>query len=313
MRRSVALLAAGWLAVTLCTTAPVTRAATAPGSPPRLEDTLRYAGRTLAKEPVDARIDRVWHAVPGLCGWQLDVPESIRLSKAKHDGRVHLAWRSIPPRVRLADLPPEPIYRGPEQERSVCLMFNVSWGEQYIPSILRTLKQSGVKATFFLDGAWVKKHPDLARQIVADGHAIGSHGSGHPDFRTLTSAKLYQQIQGTNDLLQQEVGVRPRVLAPPAGAYDERTVRMARNAGMYTILWTVDTVDWRKPPASLILQRVLAGVEPGALILMHPTEPTAKALPSVIGRLQADGYQFKTVDQVVLEQTATAPPAVLQR
>jgi probable sporulation protein (polysaccharide deacetylase family) len=192
-------------------------------------------------------------------------------------------------------------------------MFNVSWGEEYIPSILATLARAHVPATFFLDGAWVRKHPDLARQITAGGHAIGSHGTGHPDFRKLSDGRLYQQIVGTNDIIQHETGIRPKVLAPPAGSYDQRTVRLARNAGMYTILWTVDTVDWRRPPASAILQRVLAGVEPGALVLMHPTKPTAQALPTLISRLQADGYQFKTVDRLTAEQTVSAPPSLLHR
>jgi probable sporulation protein (polysaccharide deacetylase family) len=298
-----------WYCLAGAPAAPVAWAAV----PDKLEETVQHASRSLAKAPVDAKVDRVWHAIPGLCGWQLDIPASLKASRSKADGRIHLVWHPIPPKHRLNDLPPEPIYRGPQEERSLCLMFNVSWGEEYVPALLRILAQAHVRATFFLDGAWVRRHPDLARQIVSAGHAVGSHGTGHPDFQQLSNAKLYQQIQGTNDLIQRELGVRPRVLAPPAGAYDERTVRMARNVGMYTILWTVDTVDWRKPPASLIVQRVLAGVEPGGLILMHPTAPTVAALPTLIRRLQADGYQFKTVDQLVLEQTATHPPAVLHR
>lgn len=140
------------------------------------------------------------------------------------------------------------------------------------------------------------------QQIAEDGHAVGSHGSGHPDFRKLSSFQLEQQIQGTNVVIKKVVGKNVRLLAPPAGSYDERTVQIARSHGIYTILWTADTIDWRRPPASTIVSRAVNGSEAGALILMHPTEPTAMALPQLIRSIARQGYQFKTVEQVVDEK-----------
>lgn len=80
----------------------------------------------MGTEPVDARTHRVWHAIPGLAGWRLDVPASERATKASTDGRTHLVWNMVPPRVRLSMLPADPIYRGPNVEKSVALMVNVS-------------------------------------------------------------------------------------------------------------------------------------------------------------------------------------------
>lgn len=248
---------------------------------------------------VSARVDRVWHAIPGLAGWTWGDTTS--------SGQTQSMWRRVAPARSLSDLPPEPIYRGPDAERSVCLMFNVSWGEEYVPGLLTTLARAGVPATFFLDGAWVRRHPDLARRIVHDGHAIGSHGSGHPDFRKLNQTALTRQITGTRDEIAHTVGKTSRLLAPPAGSYDDRTVKLARQQGIYTILWSVDTVDWRRPPASVIVQRTLHGAHPGALVLMHPTQPTAQALPIIIAALRRDGYVFKTVEQVVREERAVVP------
>lgn len=271
---------------------------------------------SLGSEPVDAFVDRVWHAVPGLYGWRLDLTASEEATRAKHDGALHLVWKPVPPKRRLAELGPEPIYRGPRQEKAMALMFNVSWGEAYIPDILRTLAANHVRATFFLDGAWVEKHPDLARQIAAAGHAIGSHGSGHPDFRRLSDARLEQQMVATKERISHTLGgaaLSVDLLAPPAGSYDARTVRLARAHGMYTVLWTVDTLDWKRPRPEVIVQRVVSGETPGALVLMHPTESTAAALPQLLARLHKDGYDLKTVDDVVHERRAVAPPAVLRR
>jgi peptidoglycan-N-acetylglucosamine deacetylase len=263
--------------------------------------------------PVDARVDRVWHAIPGLSGWELKVDESLEATRKHRDGQVHLVWNRVRPRVSLADLRPEPIYRGPKEERAVSLMFNVSWGEEYVPSILKTLDSSGVKATFFLDGQWVRKHPDIARQIRDSGQEIGSHGTGHPDFRKLAGAKLERQVVETNNVIKSTLGVQPTLLAPPAGSFDMRTVHATARHGMHTILWTADTLDWRRPAPAVILQRVKSQVEPGALVLMHPTAPTAKALPELIRQLRSDGYRFKTVGQVVREESAVVPPASLSQ
>ncbi|WP_035462035.1 polysaccharide deacetylase family protein [Alicyclobacillus macrosporangiidus] len=277
-----------------------------------LAQQLVHVAEALDQPPVDARVDRVWHAIPGLCGWVLDVPQSERDTRAATDGRLHLVWRSAPPEKRLADLPPEPIYRGPKEEKSASLMFNVSWGEESIPAILETLRKSGVKATFFLDGDWVDKHPDLAKRIAAEGHAIGSHGRGHPDFRRLSAAAQEQNMASTNASLRHTLGTTTDLFAPPAGSYDDRTVAAARRQGMYTILWTLDTIDWRRPPASGIVRRVQQGLEPGVLILMHPTPPTAEALPRILEVLEKAGYRLKTVEAVVHEQRASAPPSVLR-
>lgn len=267
--------------------------------------------RTWASPPVDARRDRVWHNVPGLSGFALDVAASERETARVHDGAVHLVWRSVPPKVRLRDLPPDVIYRGTSAEKSVALMVNVSWGEAYVPKMLQILRDANVKATFFVDGAWAKRFPDLVRAMAKDGHGVESHGYGHPDFRRLSDARLEAQLDETNRIIGAITGRPPRLIAPPAGSYDARLAPLAKSRGMYAILWTADTVDWKNPPPEVIVQRVERGAEPGALILMHPTASTVEALPAMIRWLEARGYRMKKVEDVVDERPAVSPPATL--
>ncbi|AEJ43318.1 polysaccharide deacetylase [Alicyclobacillus acidocaldarius subsp. acidocaldarius Tc-4-1] len=269
--------------------------------------------RAWANPPVDARRDRVWHNIPGLSGFSLDAAASERETARFHDGALHLVWRVVPPKVRLRDLPPDVIYRGPREEKSVALMVNVSWGEAYVPRMLQILRDAHVKATFFVDGAWAKKFPHLVRAMARDGHAVESHGYGHPDFRRLNDAKLAAQIDETNRILAAITGRAPRLIAPPAGSYNARLAPLAKSRGMYVILWTADTVDWRNPPPSDIVARVQRGAEPGALVLMHPTASTVEALPAVIRWLEARGYRMKTVEDVIDERPAVTPPTVLAR
>jgi len=267
--------------------------------------------QTLELPPVNARVDRVWHGIPGLSGWVLDEAASHRITLSKHDGKLYLVWTEQQPDIKLQSLPMQPVFRGPAEEKTVSLMFNVSWGEEYVPTILKTLKQNHVFATFFLDAAWVQRHAALTKQIVAAGHVIGSHGNNHPDFAKLSDSRLRMQMATSNQIIMNATGVRPRLLAPPAGSFDSRTVRFAKAEGMYTILWTVDTVDWRRPPASTIVQRAVSRAESGAFILMHPTSPTAEALPAVIQGLRLKGFRFKTIQDVIEEHRMIRPPAVL--
>lgn len=280
-------------------------------SRPDVAKGLSEAATTYAMRPTNATVDRVWHAIPGLCGYSLDQSASMQATQQADDGRIHLVWQTVPPERRLTELPAEPIYRGPATERSVALMFNVSWGEEYVPSLIETLREQKVPATFFLDGAWVQRHPKLALEVSRSGAAIGSHGSGHPDFRKLSDDAIQRQVQGTNQVIEKALHRRVDLLAPPAGSFDARTVRTAREAGMYTILWSDDSVDWMRPSPDRIVARVVGGAHPGAFILMHPTDSTVKALPQLIERLREAGYQFKTVEAVVTERPVSAPPAVL--
>ncbi len=277
---------------------------------PCAQKLLREAQRKYGVPPVSAREDRVWHAIPGLNGWTLEEKQSQELTEKLKDGKTHLVWSATKPQVSLKSLLPSPVYRGPSDEKSIALMVNVSWGEQYLPSMLETFKKEHVRATFFLDGAWVKKNPQLARKIVGFGHAIGSHGTGHPDFHLLTTGQVERQMTKTESLIKDATGKVPVAFAPPSGSYDDRTVTVAYQHHLPTILWTVDTVDWRKPSAETIVSRVVKGITPGALVLMHPTEHTAEALPTLIEALQKKGYRFKTITDVIGERRVL-PPTVL--
>lgn len=289
-----------------------TVAKTSTSSPcePCAQKLLREAQVKYARSPVSAREDRVWHAIPGLNGWTLEEKRSQDLTKRENDGRAHLVWRVTKPHVSLKSLLPSPVYRGPGDEKSIALMVNVSWGEQYLPSMLKTFEKEHVFATFFLDGAWVKKNPQLARKIALLGHSIGSHGTGHPDFRLLATSQVERQMVQTESLIKAAIGKAPIAFAPPSGSYDDRTVTAAYHHHLPTVLWTVDTVDWRKPSAQTIVRRVVKGATPGALVLMHPTEHTADALPTLIEALEKKGYRFKTIADVIGERRLE-PPTVL--
>ncbi|MDQ0337311.1 putative sporulation protein (polysaccharide deacetylase family) [Caldalkalibacillus uzonensis] len=267
---------------------------------------IEALARTINEQPVNARIDRVWKAIPGYNGIEVDVAKSYEL--AKQTGKVrleHLVINEVEPEVSLDDLPPAAIYRGNPKKPMVAFMVNVAWGTEYVPQMLDIFDDYQVRATFFLDGKWLSRNIEVAQEIVTRGHEIGNHAYSHPDMRRLSITEIHEEISKTEQLIQ-ELGVRSRYFAPPAGAYDNRVVKVARELNMHTVMWTLDTVDWKKPAPSEIRARIVPYLENGSLILMHPTAPTVEALPSLIeGALQKE-LQAGSVAQVLSPERTIA-------
>lgn len=260
------------------------------------------AKRSIA--PSNAVIDRVWKAIPGYAGREVDVEATY--ARAQSAGltpdAANFPWvyRNVPPAVGLDDLPLAPIYRGNPAKRMVALMINVAWGDEYLPDMLETLDAEKVKATFFLDGSWLAKHRDTAKDLLARGHELSNHAYTHPNMSRLNDDRQRLEIDRTEQLLR-ELGVQNRWFAPPSGDYDDRTVKAAGGLGLRTVLWTLDTVDWKHPPPSSVIAKISAQIGPGQLVLMHPTPTTRQALKGIIEAIRAKELALGTVSDTLSE------------
>lgn len=263
-------------------------------------------------EPVNARIDRVWHAIPGYNGLAVDIDRTYEEAlKAARAEPIPFRYKEIEPKIKLADLGAHPVYKGNPNKRMIAFMINVAWGNEYIEPILSTLASENVKATFFLDGSWLNKNGDLAQTIKDAGHELSNHAYSHPDMRNLGRADQFSQIMRTEKLLKEKLSVNNRWFAPPSGSYNGATVQIAKEQGLQTVLWTIDTVDWRKPSPQSIVQKIGSKLEPGALILMHPTASSSEALPGMIAGAKAKGYLIGTVSETL--SSARTPGVVESR
>ena len=214
-------------------------------------------------------------------------------------GAVVFNYLAGPPPI-MTTMGPQPVRRGDIAQAGVSLMFNVDWGEDVIPAILEILEESGVKVTFFVTGTWARKNPQMLRLMYGQGHEIGLHGDKHSHVASLSEKDLATLITQNAETVTKIVEDKPaRLFAPPYGECSERVVKVAADLGYSTILWTHDTVDWKKPPPAKIVDRVLKRVESGALFLMHPTAPTAEALPAVLRGLKQAGYTVVPVSQLL--------------
>lgn len=249
---------------------------------------------------VDATVDRVWKAIPGYNGLEVDIDATYQTALLRGANQpVKLLYRQIPPKISLNDLGAQPIYRGNPAKPMVSLMINVAWGNPYIMPMLDILDQEKVKVTFFLDGSWLSHNKELAAEMLKRGHEMENHAYTHPNMSTLSRARATAEIEKTQKLLKESLGVTNIWFAPPSGDFDQETVEIAASLGLKTVLWTLDTVDWRNPSPESVIAKISSNAEPGTLVLMHPTASSSKALRGMIRGIRAKGLQLGTVSQTL--------------
>jgi len=192
-----------------------------------------------------------------------------------------------------------PIFRGRADVHSVALTCNVVWGEEYLPRFLDILQEKDVKMTFYLGGKWVEENQELARRIAAAGHEIANHGYDHRHHQNLDKAGNQVEITKASEAIVRVTGKEAKLFAPPYGEFNATIVTAADELGYKTVMWSIDTVDWKLPGVNTIVGRVLGKAHNGAFVLMHPTAQTIEALPAIIDGLREQGFSLTTVTEIL--------------
>jgi peptidoglycan/xylan/chitin deacetylase (PgdA/CDA1 family) len=186
------------------------------------------------------------------------------------------------------------VVAGARSSGAVALTFDDGTDRAACGRIARTLRANHARGTFFLNGVNVRREPAAWRRILR-GQAVGNHTWSHADLTHLGAAAIRAEIL-RNQLLHERILGRPmlKVLRPPYGAEDGRVRSIVGQLGYRrTVIWNVDTLDWR-PSATVgsIVSRAI-GAPPGSIILMHcgPDE-TPRALPAIIRHYRARGIEL---------------------
>lgn len=194
----------------------------------------------------------------------------------------------------------EPIYQGNTGKKVIAITVNVDWGEEYIPAMLDEFAKNEAKATFFVTGVWAEKNPDILKKINEAGHSIQNHGYKHLHFNSLSEQEAIKQIKKAEDVIYKNIGKRSNFFASPYGEQNRQLMKAVSNINYDLIMWSIDTIDWQRPSPGTITKRVINKLHNDAIILMHPTEPTVKALPEMLSTIKKEGYQMVTIDKVLV-------------
>ena len=199
------------------------------------------------------------------------------------------------------------LLRGDPQRKWVALTFDDGPHPAYTPRILAALREAKVPATFFLVGQMAEKYPDLVRAELAAGHSIANHTYHHVSLPKIPAEFVATEIQACGDVLERITGKPCRLFRPPGGQYNPAIAETAEALGYRLILWTDDPGDYASPGGTVIAERLLDKLDNGGIILIHDgIQQTLDLLPSLIREIQARGYAFVTIDQML--QSLASPP-----
>lgn len=196
------------------------------------------------------------------------------------------------------------IFTFPSKKKEIALTFDLGYENGYTPKILDTLKAHKVSATFFVTGYWLKKNPELCRRMMAEGHIVGNHTMDHPSLAEVSQARFTRELQGVENLIVKTAGKMPaqKLLRPPMGEYNERSLEWARKMGYTTVFWSVALKDWEPlPNPQVVVRSVMANVHPGAVVLLHGISKESSAgLDELLNQLDTEGYKVVPIKEVRL-------------
>jgi peptidoglycan/xylan/chitin deacetylase (PgdA/CDA1 family) len=204
----------------------------------------------------------------------------------------------------------EYIRRVDTDERIVALTFDDGPNPPHTNQILGVLDRYQVRATFFVIGRNVEKHPEIARLVLLRGHELGNHSYSHTRMIFKSPSFVRSEVEKTDRLLS-ELGVTQRIhFRPPYGRKMLVLPYVIARMHKKNIMWDVDSTDYEVFDPETIVRHALRCVRPGSIILLHDGEgdcsQTVTATEMLIKDLRERGYEFGTVSELIYQQNSSS-------
>jgi peptidoglycan/xylan/chitin deacetylase (PgdA/CDA1 family) len=191
----------------------------------------------------------------------------------------------------------------------IAMTFDDGPSAKFTPKLLDLLAARHIKVTFFVLGELVAENPQVVARAAQEGHEIASHSWSHPNLAKMSQENVRSQLQRTDDAITSATGKRPTLFRPPYGSITPREKAWIHDQfGYDIILWDVDPLDWKRPGPAVVRSRILKETRPGSIVLSHDIHPgTIEAMPSTLDELQAKGFKFVTVSELINMATPVTP------
>ena len=193
--------------------------------------------------------------------------------------------------------------------RAVALTFDDGPHPVHTPRLLDLLREAGAAATFFVVGREAERHPGLIKRIVGEGHQLGNHSWSHPHETTPEGAT--DELGRTHNLLKAITGMDTTLFRPPYGREHGALAVEAMSRGYRTVMWSMDTNDWRVRDSSRLSEMVGERTKRGDIVLMHDIHgSTVDAVPDLLRRLANRGVRCVSVERLLDPGRAFVSPTV---
>jgi len=195
------------------------------------------------------------------------------------------------------------LVRGNPRLKQVALTFDDGPHAGFTPRLVELLRTLRVRATFFVVGMMVDRHPELVTMEEAAGHEVANHTYHHRRLPTLTDAGIEKELRMGAQAIRRAIGAPTRLYRPAGGEYDPDVVNVTRRLGYCMVLWTDDPSDFRHPGAQRIVNRTMRKVANGGIVLLHDgVQETLDVLPGIVAGLRRRGFSFVTCSQMATER-----------
>ncbi len=163
----------------------------------------------------------------------------------------------------------------------------------YTDELIEYLNKENCNATFFILGNKVKMYADTLKKSISYGNEIGNHSYNHKWLAKLTLNEYNEQIDKTQNLIKEHIGITPSIIRPTYGSLNEM---IKKNTSLDIVLWNVDTLDWKYKNVDKIVKRATKNLKEGNIILMHDTHKrTIDAVKKIVPIIKEKGFKCITV------------------
>src|SRR5256714_4775247 len=191
----------------------------------------------------------------------------------------------------------------------IAMTFDDGPSAKLTPKLLDLLAAHHIKATFFLIGQNVSENPEIVARETREGHEIANHSWSHPNLAKMSDDGVRGQLRKTDEAIRSAAGKGPTLLRPPYGSITPRQKKwINQELGYKIVLWDVDPLDWRRPGPNVVCNRIIKNTRAGSIVLAHDIHPgTIEAIPCVLSQLEAKGFKFVTVSELIAMETPLPP------
>ena len=193
------------------------------------------------------------------------------------------------------------IYLGNKDKKVIYITFDLGYEAGYTDSILNTLKENEVTATFFITAHYVNTSEEIVKKMIDNGNIVGNHTVNHKSMPSLDEQTLKEEVTKLHDAVKEKFNYEMKYLRPPKGEYSPKSLALTNSLNYKTVMWSFAYADWdekKQPDNEEAKKKIIENLHNGEVMLLHATSKTNKEiLGDVIKQIKEKGYEIKSLDE----------------